>query len=70
MTVRLPSNLFSGTAHYYARYRPGYPEHFFRHILSRFSLGATARVLDLGCGTGQLAIPLAPPVAEVIGIDP
>jgi ubiquinone/menaquinone biosynthesis C-methylase UbiE len=63
-------DLFVSTAHYYARYRPGYPETFFRHIIARFGLDRTARVLDLGCGTGQLAIPLAPHVMEVIGMDP
>ncbi len=63
-------DLFASTAYYYARYRPGYPETFFRHVIARFGLDATARVLDLGCGTGQLAIPLAPPVREVVGMDP
>lgn len=28
------------------------------------------RVLDLGCGTGQLALPLARHVGEVVGLDP
>lgn len=68
--MQLPSDLFSGTAHYYARYRPGYPEHFFQHVISRFRLDGTARVLDLGCGTGQLTIPLASRVAEAVGMDP
>ncbi len=63
-------DLFASTAHYYARYRPGYPESFFRHLIARFGLDETARVLDLGCGTGQLAIPLAPHVRAVIGMDP
>ncbi len=64
------SNLFAGAAWYYARYRPGYPESFFRHVIARFALDRTARLLDLGCGTGQLALPLSPHVAEVVGIDP
>lgn len=63
-------DLFAGTAHYYARYRPGYPDTFFQHVIARFGLDRTARVLDLGCGTGQLAIPLAPHVHEVVGMDP
>lgn len=64
------SDLFAGTAWYYARYRPGYPEAFFRHIIARFALDGTTRLLDLGCGTGQLALPLAPHVAAIVGMDP
>lgn len=65
-----PDDLFAGTAHYYARYRPPYPEQFFRHVVERFGLDGTGRLLDLGCGTGQLAIPFAPFFAEVVGLDP
>src|SRR6185437_5674066 len=63
-------DLFAGTAAYYARYRPGYPEDFFHHVVEHFGLDGTGRLLDLGCGTGQLALPLAPYFAEVVGIDP
>jgi ubiquinone/menaquinone biosynthesis C-methylase UbiE len=63
-------DLFASTARYYARYRPGYPETFFRHVVARFGLDGTGCVLDLGCGTGQLAIPLAWHAREVIGMDP
>jgi ubiquinone/menaquinone biosynthesis C-methylase UbiE len=61
---------FKGTAWYYARYRQGYPEPFFIHITERFHLDETGRLLDLGCGTGQLAIPLAKRFEQVIGMDP
>ncbi|HEY8292458.1 MAG TPA: methyltransferase domain-containing protein, partial [Thermomicrobiales bacterium] len=64
------SHLFAGTAWYYARYRPGYPDSFFRHVTARFALDGTTRLLDLGCGTGQLTVPLAPHVAAVVGMDP
>jgi len=63
-------DLFAGTAAYYARFRPGYPSEFLRHVIERFGLDGTGRLLDLGCGTGQLALPLAPYVAEAIGLDP
>jgi SAM-dependent methyltransferase len=62
--------LFAGTARYYARYRPGYPEAFLADLVARFGLDGTARLLDLGCGTGQLTIPLAAHVASAIGVDP
>ncbi|GAA2127237.1 class I SAM-dependent methyltransferase [Streptomyces synnematoformans] len=35
-----------------------------------FVLTAEDAVLDLGCGTGQLAVPLASRVGSVIGMDP
>ena len=68
--MREGPDLFAGTAWYYARYRPGYPEAFFRHIVAHFRLDGTQRLLDLGCGTGQLALPLAAQVREVIAMDP
>jgi SAM-dependent methyltransferase len=63
-------SLFEGTAWHYARYRPGYPEAFFADVVARFHLDETGRLLDLGCGTGQLAIPLAGHVGAAIGMDP
>lgn len=65
-----PANLFRTTASYHARYRAGYPDAFFRHIIARFALDGTQRLPDLGCGTGQLTLPLAASVAASIGIDP
>lgn len=62
--------LFKGTAWYYARYRPSYPEAFFSLVKDKFCLTTSDRVLDLGCGTGQIAIPLSRYVREVIAIDP
>ncbi len=66
----MTGDLFRGTAWYYARYRPGYPPAFFDHVVARFGLEGTGRLLDLGCGTGQLTLPLAPHLAEVVGMDP
>jgi SAM-dependent methyltransferase len=65
-----PPDLFSGTAWYYARYRKGYPDEFIQHLVERFRLDGEGRLLDLGCGTGQLTIPLAAHVAEAVGLDP
>ncbi|MEV4077407.1 class I SAM-dependent methyltransferase [Nonomuraea fuscirosea] len=62
--------LFSGTAPYYARFRPGYPQAFFSDVITRFALNGTGRSLDLGCGTGQLTIPLAGHVEQAVGLDP
>lgn len=62
--------LFTGTAWHYARYRPGYPKAFFDDIVEQFRFDGTGHLLDLGCGTGQLTLPLAAHVATAIGIDP
>ena len=63
-------NIFRGTAFYYSKFRPGYPPEAFDLLVDRFSLNKKSRVLDLGCGTGQIAIKIAPYVSEVIAIDP
>lgn len=61
---------FKDVAEYYSKYRPGYPKKFFDYLVSKFKLAGTGELLDLGCGTGQLAIPLAPYFIEVVGLDP
>ena len=67
---RSNGDLFAGTAWHYARYRPGYPQALFDDLARQFRLDGTGRLLDLGCGTGQLTLPLAEHVAEAIGMDP
>lgn len=39
-------------------------------LISRFGLNAETNVLDLGCGTGQMAIPLAASSIPVWAVDP
>lgn len=55
---------------YYHRYRRGYPEAVFDELTEVFSLTGDDVVLDLGCATGQLSLPMAPRVRAVIGMDP
>jgi ubiquinone/menaquinone biosynthesis C-methylase UbiE len=61
--------LFQGTARYYSAYRFPYPNELFQHIAQRFQLDKNSQVLDLGCGTGNLSIPLASYCQKVIGMD-
>lgn len=62
--------LFQGTASYYAKYRLGYPPKLFCYLVEHYDLDGTGRLLDLGCGTGQLTIPFASHFKQVVGMDP
>jgi SAM-dependent methyltransferase len=57
-------------ASYYARYRRGYPTAAIDAIAGAFGLGAGDLAVDLGCGTGQLSLPMATRVRAVVGMDP
>ncbi len=62
---------FSGAvATYYARHRRGYPPEVLDALVDAFGLGAADTVVDLGCGTGQLSLPLAARVGSIVGVDP
>lgn len=63
-------DLFAGTAKYYAKYRSGYPDSFTQDVVRTFQLDGQGRLLDLGAGTGQLAIPFARYFEEVVAMDP
>lgn len=54
----------------YHRYRHGYPAAVIDILADAFMLGAEDLVVDLGCGTGQLALPVARWVRAVVGMDP
>ncbi|MBU6321217.1 MAG: class I SAM-dependent methyltransferase [Patescibacteria group bacterium] len=64
------ASLFKGTAWYYARYRRPYLPEIFDDIVAYYDLNGHGRLLDLGCGTGELAVPLATHFESVIGLDP
>jgi SAM-dependent methyltransferase len=57
-------------AEFYHVYRHGYPAAVIDVLADAFRLGPRDLVVDLGCGTGQLALPLAGRVRAVIGMDP
>jgi ubiquinone/menaquinone biosynthesis C-methylase UbiE len=57
-------------ADFYYQYRRGYPPVVFDRLASVFGLTSDDIVIDLGCGTGQLTLPLAAKVRAVAGVDP
>jgi SAM-dependent methyltransferase len=61
--------MFKGAAPYYARYRPGYPPELLVRLAAAAGLDGTGRLLDLGCGTGHVAVPLSRYVQEVVAVD-
>ena len=61
---------FAGTAPYYDKYRAPYAPAALDFIVAAYGLGKGARLLDLGCGPGTIAIPLSTTVAEVVAVDP
>jgi ubiquinone/menaquinone biosynthesis C-methylase UbiE len=65
-----PENVFTDTASYYARYRPAYPDDVISLLRDKFRLTGDSRILDLGCGPGQIALKLAPYVSQAIALDP
>jgi ubiquinone/menaquinone biosynthesis C-methylase UbiE len=62
--------LYRGTARYYSRFRPKYPPALVSVLRENYLLDGAGRLLDLGCGPGPVAIPLAHLFQEVIAIDP
>jgi SAM-dependent methyltransferase len=57
-------------AELYARFRRGYPPGVVDIVAGHFGLTRADAVVDLGCGTGQLALPICQRVGELIGVDP
>jgi len=62
--------IFQGAAWYYARYRAPYQKQQLEDLKSFFHLDGKGILLDLGCGTGELTVPLAPYFEKAIGLDP
>ncbi len=66
----ITQQLFGSAVAYYAQYRPRYPQGLVDALVARTGLDGTQRVLDIGCGTGQMTIPLARHAKAVVAIDP
>jgi SAM-dependent methyltransferase len=60
---------FRSAAQYYLSGRPSYSSLLIRRVVELCVLNATHRILDLGCGPGQLAMAFEPFVREVTALD-
>ncbi|MET7325930.1 methyltransferase domain-containing protein [Streptomyces sp. NPDC005549] len=62
--------LFSGTAAFYRRGRLPYAPGLADVLAEALGLDGRGRLIDLGCGPGTVALPLAAHFDEVVGVDP
>jgi SAM-dependent methyltransferase len=60
---------FNEDAELYDRVRPGYPAELFDQLARTAQLEAGARVLEIGCGTGQATMPLAERGCSVVAVE-
>lgn len=68
--TRSPADLFASAVPFYARHRSGYPTGPLDALADRLGLDGQGHAVDIGCGAGQFAIPLARHVAKVTAVDP
>lgn len=59
MEHRQLARSFDDVADLYNRVRPTYPANLFDDLVALARLPPAARVVEVGCGTGQAALPLA-----------
>jgi SAM-dependent methyltransferase len=67
--MRFAADLYRGTAGYYDRYRLPYPDAMITGLVRRVEPSGRGRLLDLACGTGQLAFALRRWFTEVWAVD-
>jgi hypothetical protein len=69
MSTKTVGSAFAGTAGYYASYRPPYPDELLSHL--RLAAGTTGDgvLVDLACGPGRIAVPMASHFRRVVAID-
>ena len=60
---------FDEDAERYDRARPGYPPALFDDLAELAGIGPGCRVLEIGCGTGQVTVPLAERGCEVVAVE-
>lgn len=68
-TPKFRSDLYKGTADYYARYRVPYPALLIDDLVIRAAVSGSGRLLDLACGPGRVTFALCGHFADVLAID-
>ncbi len=63
------ADLYQGTAELYDTYRLAYPQELISDLADRTGADGTGRLLDLACGTGQVAFALRDRFAEIWAAD-
>ena len=64
------ASAFNDVAALYDEVRPGYPPETIDAIVARAELAPGARILEIGCGTGQITLPLAARGYAVTALEP
>jgi ubiquinone/menaquinone biosynthesis C-methylase UbiE len=66
---RWDRTLFAGSSRFYRAGRLPYPAELANAFQEELGLDGNGRLLDVGCGTGEIALLLAPLYDEVVGLD-
>jgi len=64
-----PHRPFRGVAETYATHRKPWPDNFLMDVATACHFDKTGNLLDLGCGTGQLAVPFSIWFRHVYALD-
>ena len=67
--MRFAADLYRGSAAYYDRYRLPYPDALLTDLIARAEVSGRGRLMDLACGTGQLAFALRQWFSQVWAVD-
>src|SRR5215471_19920323 len=60
---------FDLVAQDYNMYRPPYPQQVVDTVIALSNLHNGSRVLEIGCGTGQLSVPLAQHGIDLLAVE-
>jgi SAM-dependent methyltransferase len=63
------SRQFDAAAELYDEVRPRYPAEIIEHIINFAALPTYGRILEVGCGTGQMTLPFAQQGYAVLALD-
>jgi len=69
MFDRKHRSVFDEAADAYDAARPGYPPELIDKLIELTQLPANACILEIGCGTGQITVPLAEREYEIVAVE-